>query len=69
MGSGVTSSSIGLHAPAAATSVLAIHIVGPWGFRDLRLDYPTLATNPHAWHAMGYVAVLAVFGTGISPIL
>ncbi|MBX2981760.1 MAG: DMT family transporter [Flavobacteriales bacterium] len=57
--------------PAAATSVLAISIVGPLGLLGIFVSgLPhTLATNPHAWHAMGYVAVLAVFGTGISLIL
>lgn len=57
--------------PAAATSVLAISIVGPLGLAGIFItDLPrTLATNPHAWTALGYVAVLAVFGTGISLIL
>jgi drug/metabolite transporter (DMT)-like permease len=57
--------------PAAATSVLAISIVGPLGLIGIFVTgLPhTLAINPHAWHALGYVAVLAAFGTGISLIL
>ncbi len=57
--------------PAAATSVLAISIVGPIGLIGIFVTgLPhTLATNPHAWPALGYVAVLATFGTGISLIL
>lgn len=57
--------------PAAATSVLAISIVGPLGLAGIFITGlpATLAGNPHAWPALGYVAVLAVFGTGISLIL
>lgn len=57
--------------PATAISVLAISIVGPMGLVGIFLtDLPgTLATVPHAWSALGYVAILAAFGTGISLIL
>ncbi|HMN06841.1 MAG TPA: DMT family transporter [Flavobacteriales bacterium] len=57
--------------PATAISALAISIVGPLGLVGIILtDLPgTLATVPHAWHALGYVTILAVFGTGLSLIL
>lgn len=57
--------------PATAVAVLAISIVGPLGLAGiLATGLPhTLATNPHAWHALGYVAILAIFGTGMSLIL
>lgn len=57
--------------PATAISVLAISMVGPLGLAGIFLtDLPaTLASNPHAWHALGYVAILAAFGTGLSLIL
>lgn len=57
--------------PATAISVLAISIVGPMGLVGIFLtDLPgTLATVPHAWSALGYIAILATFGTGLSLIL
>ncbi len=57
--------------PATAVAVLAISLVGPLGLAGiLATGLPrTLATNPHAWHALGYVAILAIFGTGMSLIL
>lgn len=57
--------------PAAATSVLAISMVGPLGLIGvLATGLPhTLATVPGAWHALGFTAILATFGTGISLIL
>ncbi|MGV9013793.1 MAG: DMT family transporter [Flavobacteriales bacterium] len=57
--------------PAAATSVLAISMVGPLGLIGVvTTGLPhTLATVPNAWHALGFTAILATFGTGISLIL
>lgn len=57
--------------PAAATSVLAISIVGPLGLIGvLATGLPhTLATVPKAWPALGFTAILATFSTGISLIL
>ena len=57
--------------PAAATSVLAISMVGPLGLIGvLATGLPhTLATVPNAWNALGFTAILATFGTGISLIL
>lgn len=57
--------------PATAISVLAISIVGPFGLAGIfATGLPhTLSTVPHAWTALGYVAILAVFGTGISLVL
>lgn len=57
--------------PAGGIAVLAISIVGPLGLVGVfatGLPY-TLATVPHAWNALGHVAVLAAFGTGVSLIL
>lgn len=57
--------------PATAVAVLAISIVGPLGLVGIiATGLPhTLATVPHAWSALGYVCILAVFGTGISLVL
>jgi drug/metabolite transporter (DMT)-like permease len=57
--------------PAAATAVLALTFVGPLGLVGVfATGLPaTLATGPAAWHAFGFTAVLAVFGTGISLVL
>ncbi|MCI1752398.1 MAG: EamA family transporter [Flavobacteriales bacterium] len=57
--------------PAAATSVLAISIVGPMGLIGVLVTgLPhTLATVPNAWPALGFTAILATFSTGISLIL
>lgn len=57
--------------PATAISVLAISMVGPLGLAGILLtDLPgTLTSNPHAWHALGYVAILAALGTGLSLVL
>jgi drug/metabolite transporter (DMT)-like permease len=57
--------------PAAATSVLALSTVGPMGLIGILLTgLPhTLATVPNAWPALGFTAILAAFGTGISLIL
>lgn len=57
--------------PATAISVLAISIVGPLGLVGIfASELPhTLATVPHAWRALGFVAILAAFGTGMSLIL
>lgn len=61
-----------LHAlPASAISVLAISIVGPLGLVGVvATGLPrTLASDPLAWRALGHVAVLAVFGTGVALLL
>lgn len=57
--------------PATAVAVLAISIVGPLGLAGIIITgLPhTLATEPHAWSSLGYVSILAVFGTGISLVL
>ncbi len=57
--------------PATAVAALAISIVGPLGLAGIvATGLPhTLATSPRAWHALGYVAILAVFGTGMALIL
>lgn len=57
--------------PSVAISALAISMVGPLGLAGIFLSgLPhTLATQPHAWAALGHVAILAVLGTGISLIL
>jgi drug/metabolite transporter (DMT)-like permease len=57
--------------PPAATSVLAISIVGPMGLNGVLVTgLPhTLATVPNAWPALGFTAILATFSTGISLIL
>jgi drug/metabolite transporter (DMT)-like permease len=57
--------------PPAATSVLAISIVGPMGLIGVLVTgLPhTLATVPNAWPALGFTAILATFSTGISLIL
>jgi len=57
--------------PAAATSVLALSILGPMGLIGILVTgLPhTLATVPNAWPALGYTAILATFGTGISLVL
>ena len=57
--------------PASAIAVLAISIVGPMGLVGIfATGLPnTLATVPGAWGALGYVAILAVLGTGLSLVL
>lgn len=57
--------------PATAIAVLAISIVGPLGLVGIiATGLPhTLAAVPHAWAALGYVAVLAVLGTGMALVL
>ena len=57
--------------PSVAISALAISVVGPLGLAGIFLSgLPhTLSTQPPAWTALGHVAVLAIFGTGISLIL
>ncbi len=57
--------------PSTAIAALAITIVGPIGLAGVFITgLPhTLATVPHAWQALGYVAILATFGTGMSLIL
>lgn len=57
--------------PASAIAVLAISIVGPLGLVGVfATGLPgTLATVPGAWSALGYVAVLAMLGTGLSLVL
>jgi len=57
--------------PAAATAALALTFVGPLGaigcvITDLS---GTLASDPNAWRALGYVAVLAVLSSALSLIL
>ncbi|MFT3884943.1 MAG: EamA family transporter [Flavobacteriales bacterium] len=57
--------------PAAATATLALTVVGPAGLVGVFLtDLPgTLATHPQAWRSLGFVALLAVFGSAISLVL
>lgn len=61
-----------LHAlPAAATACLALTLVGPWGLAGTFVtDLPrTLKMHPHGWSSLGFVALLAVFGSAISLVL
>lgn len=57
--------------PAEATACLALTFVGPVGCVGmLGTDLPTtVATHPHGWSALGYVAVLAVMSSAISLVL
>jgi drug/metabolite transporter (DMT)-like permease len=57
--------------PATGIAVLAISMVGPAGLAGIFITGlpQTLSAHPEAWKALGYVALLAVFGTGISLVL
>ncbi len=57
--------------PAAATACLALTFVGPLGLMGtFATDLPTtLETDPNAWHSLGFVALLAIFGSAISLVL
>jgi drug/metabolite transporter (DMT)-like permease len=57
--------------PAAATAVLALTMVGPWGLLGVFLtDLPsTLASTPHAWRSLGFVALLATLSSALSLVL
>ena len=57
--------------PAAATACLALTFVGPMGMMGtFATDLPTtLETDPNAWRSLGFVALLAVFGSAISLVL
>lgn len=57
--------------PATATAALALTFVGPVGVIGCLLtDLPgTLATVPHAWSSLGYVALLAVMSSALSLVL
>lgn len=57
--------------PAEATACLALTFVGPIGCMGLlATDLPTtVATHPHGWTSLGYVAILAVMSSAISLVL
>lgn len=57
--------------PAAATAVLALTLVGPWGVVGVfATGLPdTLAHTPHAWRSLGFVALLAVLSSALSLVL
>ncbi len=57
--------------PPVATSVLALTWVGPVAITlALTSGLPeTLRTDPHAWSALGYVAVLAVMSSALALVL
>lgn len=57
--------------PATATSALALTWVGPISIGlALGSGLPeTLRTDPHAWRALGYVAVLAVMSSALALVL
>jgi drug/metabolite transporter (DMT)-like permease len=57
--------------PAAATACLALTLVGPFGLMGtFATDLPgTLVADPNAWRSLGFVALLAVFGSAISLVL
>ncbi|HMU15505.1 MAG: DMT family transporter [Bacteroidetes bacterium] len=57
--------------PAAATACLALTFLGPWTLVGVRVtDLPTtLETDPDAWRALGYVALLAVLSSALSLVL
>ncbi|MBL7939329.1 MAG: DMT family transporter [Flavobacteriales bacterium] len=57
--------------PAAATAALALTFVGPVGLIGCYLtDLPgTLATHPHGWRSLGFVALLAVLSSALSLVL
>lgn len=57
--------------PPTATSALALTFVGPVCIGlALGSGLPeTLATNPHAWASLGYVAILAVMSSALALVL
>jgi len=57
--------------PPLATSVLALTFVGPISIGlALGSGLPeTLATNPHGWSSLGYVAILAVLSSALALVL
>ncbi len=57
--------------PAAATACLALTFVGPIGLLGtFATGLPaTLEEHPHGWSSLGFVALLAVFGSAISLVL
>jgi drug/metabolite transporter (DMT)-like permease len=57
--------------PAAATACLALTFVGPFGLMGtFATDLPTtLETDPNGWRSLGFVALLALFGSAISLVL
>lgn len=57
--------------PATATSALALTWVGPVSIGlALGSGLPeTLHTDPHAWKALGYVAILAVMSSALALVL
>ena len=57
--------------PATATSALALTWVGPVSIGlALGSGLPeTLRTDPHAWKALGYVAILAVMSSALALVL
>ncbi len=57
--------------PPEATAGLALTFVGPLGLAGcLFSGLPaTLDTDPHAWTALGHVALLAVFGSALSLVM
>lgn len=57
--------------PAAATACLALTFVGPFGIIGaFATDLPaTLETHPHGWTSLGFVVLLAFFGSAMSLIL
>jgi drug/metabolite transporter (DMT)-like permease len=57
--------------PAAATACLALTFVGPLGLMGtFATDLPvTLKEHPHGWTSLGFVALLAIFGSAISLVL
>lgn len=57
--------------PAAATACLALTFVGPVGLAGtFAAGLPsTLEEHPHGWTSLGFVALLALFGSAISLVL
>ena len=60
------------HVNSITATVWAMMFIGPmagiyiFGFTDFTTR---LATNPIAWQSLGYISILAIFGTSISVIL
>ncbi len=57
--------------PAVTATVFAMCIIGPIaGIYLFSTDFISrLQTHPHAWESLGYVSILAIFGTSLSVIV